>query len=59
VLAETAFDILLQPFELLVADLGEAGGFEAGLKFEHVDQADEVHAAMSKLYQPLPLVSLP
>src|SRR5580704_6606411 len=38
------FDILLQPFELLVAELGEAGGFEAGLKLEHVDQADEVHA---------------
>src|SRR5689334_252223 len=39
-------DILLQPFELLVADLVEAGGFEAGLKFEHVDQPDEVHAAV-------------
>src|SRR5580700_4943114 len=37
---------LLQPFELLVADFGEAGGFEAGLKLEHVDQADEVHAAV-------------
>jgi hypothetical protein len=29
---------------ILVADLGEAGGFEAGLKLEHVDEADEVHA---------------
>src|ERR1700722_2925423 len=28
----TAGNILLQPFELLVANLGEAGGFEAGLK---------------------------
>ena len=27
-----------------VADLGEAGGFEAGLKFEDVDQANEMHA---------------
>jgi hypothetical protein len=24
--------ILFQPFELLVADLGEAGGFEAGFE---------------------------
>src|SRR5215472_7580299 len=38
-----ASDILLQPFELLVADLGKAGGFKASLKFEHVDQADEMH----------------
>src|ERR1700747_1400660 len=40
------FDILLQPFERLAADFGEAGGFEAGLKFEHIDQADEMHAAV-------------
>ena len=40
----TAFDILLQPFELFVADFGEAGGFEAGLKIKHIDQADKVHA---------------
>jgi hypothetical protein len=40
------FDILLQPFKLLVANFGEAGGFEAGLKLEHIDQPDEVHAAV-------------
>src|SRR5215472_7137502 len=29
--------------ELLIADLGEAGGFEAGLEVEDVDKTDEVH----------------
>src|SRR5215469_7870205 len=37
-------DVLLQPFELLVAELGETGGFKAELKIEHVEQADKMDA---------------
>src|SRR3984893_17393112 len=39
-----AGNILLHPFELLVAEFGETGGFEAGFEIEDVDQGDKVHA---------------
>src|SRR5580704_5306084 len=40
------FDVLLHPFELVVTELGEAGGFEARLEIEDVDQRDEMHPPM-------------
>src|ERR1700756_1909158 len=36
----TAFEVVLQPFELLVAEIAQP----AGLEIDHVDEADEVHA---------------
>src|SRR5262249_47412220 len=40
------FDVFLHPFELLVAELGEARGFEAGREIEDVDEGNEVYAAV-------------
>src|SRR5262249_49852474 len=37
--------ILLHPFELLVAELGEAGGFEPRFEIEDVDEGNKVHTA--------------
>ena len=38
--AGAALEVVLQPFELLVAEIAQA----AGLEIDHVDEADEVHA---------------
>ena len=52
---ELALQIVLEPFELLVAEIAEA----AGLEIDDVDEADEVHAAgVEAEYQPSPLVPL-
>src|SRR5262245_16436009 len=39
-------DVLFHPFELVVAELGETGGFETGREVEDVDQCDEMHASV-------------
>jgi hypothetical protein len=38
--SRAAFDVLLQPLQLLVAEIAQA----AGLEIDDIDQADEVHA---------------
>ena len=36
----TAFDVVFQPFELLVTEIAKPAGFQ----IDHVDEPDEVHA---------------
>ncbi len=42
-LAERPVEVFLQPFELLVAEFGEPGGFEPGFEIEDVDQGDKMY----------------
>src|SRR5205814_6017290 len=44
----TAGEVLLHPFELVVAELGTTGGFESGVELENVAKRDEMHTAMIK-----------